>query len=457
MSLDVVILAAGQGTRMRSDIPKVLHPVGPYPLIEHVYRLATRLDPAQISVVYGHGGHQVLAAMAHLDVFWVEQKERLGTGHAVQQAAARINPEALVLILYGDVPLLTQETVGRLLAVAAKGPLAVLTVCLDNPEGYGRIVRSATGQVVRIVEERDATAEERAIQEVNTGILAVRGASLLNWLGRLENHNAQGEYYLTDIIGLATTDGVPVEAVVTLNPDEVLGVNDRCQLAVLERSYQAREADRLMRAGVSLRDPSRLDVRGEIRAVGTDVEIDVNVLFEGIIEIGQRVRIGPNVILRDTQIGDDVLILAGSVIEGARIGSGARIGPLARLRPGTVIESGGHVGNFVEIKNSTLGEGSKVNHLSYVGDARVGARANLGAGTITCNYDGVNKHRTDIGEGAFIGSCSQLVAPVTIGEEATIGAGSTITRDAPAGKLTLSRSRQVTIEGWRRPTRSGEA
>ncbi|BCX81201.1 bifunctional UDP-N-acetylglucosamine pyrophosphorylase/Glucosamine-1-phosphate N-acetyltransferase [Methylomarinovum caldicuralii] len=447
--LNVVILAAGQGTRMRSDLPKVLHTIGGKPLLQHVYELAASLRPDSLTIVYGHGGEQVRRRFSAWPVHWVEQVRQLGTGHAVQQALPHLE-RGQVLILYGDVPLLRKPTLLRLLEAGAGGKLALLTVELEDPSGYGRIVRdSGTGQVLRIVEEKDATPEEKRIREVNTGILAVPAEALKVWLGRLNNDNAQGEYYLTDIIAMAVADGVPIETV-GAEPDEVEGINNKRQLAELERVWQRRQAEALMDLGVTLRDPERFDVRGEVEA-GRDVEIDPNVMLEGRIRLGDRVRIGMGAVIRDAEIGDDVEILPYSVIDGVRVGAGCRIGPFARLRPETVLADHVHIGNFVEIKKSSVGSGSKINHLSYVGDSEVGSGVNIGAGTITCNYDGVNKHRTVIGDGAFIGSDTQLVAPVQVGEGATIGAGSTITRDAPAGKLTLSRSKQVTVEHWQRP------
>lgn len=456
MSLEIIILAAGQGTRMHSAIPKVLHRIAHLPLLEHVYRLAVSLGADKTTIIYGHGGEQVQAQLAHLKVDWVEQRERLGTGHAVQQMADRIASDATVLILYGDVPLLRKGTVEGLLTLAQEGALGVLTVALDDPTGYGRIVRNTAGEVLRIVEEKDCSAMERLIKEGNSGILAVNGGKLKNWLSRLTNHNAQREYYLTDIIGFAVEDGVPVRTAGATGVDEVLGVNNREQLAHLERVYQSDQARSLLLKGVTLRDPSRFDLRGEIVALGQDIEIDVNVLLEGAVSLGSRVRIGPHVVIRNAHIGDDVEIQAHSVIDGAEVGTGCRIGPFARLRPETKLATGVHVGNFVEIKKSDVDAGSKINHLSYVGDASVGSRVNIGAGTITCNYDGVNKFRTIIEDGAFIGSDSQLVAPVRIGKNATIGAGSTITKDAPEGQLTLSRSKQLSIEGWQRPKRKGD-
>jgi bifunctional UDP-N-acetylglucosamine pyrophosphorylase/glucosamine-1-phosphate N-acetyltransferase len=456
LSLEIIILAAGQGTRMHSAMPKVLHRIAHLPLLEHVYRLAVSLGADKTTIIYGHGGDQVQAQLSHLKVDWVEQRERLGTGHAVQQMADRIGSNATVLILYGDVPLLKKKTVKGLLELARGGALGVLTVALDEPTGYGRIVRNEAGEVLRIVEEKDCSATERLIQEGNSGILAVNGAKLKEWLARLTNHNAQKEYYLTDIIGFAVEDGIPVQTTGASGVDEVLGVNNREQLAHLERVYQSEQAKDLLLRGVTLRDPGRFDLRGEIAALGQDVEIDVNVLIEGTVSLGNRVRIGPHVVLRNAEIGDDVEIQAHSVIDGARVGSGCRIGPFARLRPESNLATDVHIGNFVEIKKSDVGSGSKINHLSYVGDATVGSQVNIGAGTITCNYDGVNKFRTVIDDGAFIGSDSQLVAPVRIGKNATIGAGSTVTKDAPEGQLTLSRSKQLSIEGWQRPKRKGD-
>ncbi len=450
MRFDIVILAAGQGTRMRSAFPKVLHRLGGKPLLQHVYETAAALSPHSLVIVYGHGGERVRRCFADWSVDWVEQVQQLGTGHAVQQALPFLTQD-VVLVLYGDVPLLRQETLRRLLAAAGEDRLALLTVTLADPTGYGRIVRDEGGRVRRIVEEKDAGPREKAIREVNTGIMAIPLRRLRDWLTRLDNDNAQGEYYLTDVVAMAVAEGVAVETEAA-DPDEVQGINDKRQLARLERIYQRRRADALMDQGVTLYDPTRFDVRGEV-TVGRDVEIDVNVVLEGQVRLGDRVRIGAGTVLRNADIGDDVEILPHCVIDGVRVGSGCRVGPFARLRPETVLADHVHIGNFVEIKKSSIGSGSKINHLSYVGDSEVGAGVNIGAGTITCNYDGVNKHRTVIEDGAFIGSDTQLVAPVRIGRDATIGAGSTITRDAPEGKLTLSRSKQVTIENWQRPSK----
>ncbi len=455
MTLDIIILAAGQGKRMYSGKPKVLHSVGPYALLEHVYQTARELSPDKIWVVHGHGSDQILAAMPHLQVTWIEQPEQRGTGHAVSQVLPKLHNDGTVLILYGDVPLITVTTLHRLLAIGdpLTGRLNVLTVTLDEPHGYGRIIRNAAGEVTAIVEDKDASPAQRLIREVNTGILCTSATRLKQWVSQLHNENSQQEYYLTDIIGMAVEDNVPIHTVMPDGCEEVMGVNNRTQLAILERAYQRRQAQRLMAQGVSLRDPERIDLRGEVIITGQDVEIDINVILEGRIQLGQGVRIGPHVTLRDAHIGDHTEILAYSLIEQATVGSACRIGPFARIRPDTTLADQVHIGNFVEIKKTTIGTGSKVNHLSYIGDARVGQKVNIGAGTITCNYDGVNKHQTVIEDGAFIGSDTQLVAPVRVEQNATIGAGSTITRDAPADALTLSRSGQKTIDGWKRPVK----
>jgi len=453
MALQTIILAAGAGTRMRSSSPKVLHKIGGKALLAHAHQLATSVPDSSVNVIYGHGGEQVLAELGGLKAEWTEQKERLGTGHAVMQVADWINEAATVLILYGDVPLLRLATVQKLLGLVSETTMGLLTINLDNPSGYGRIVRDAGGKVTSIVEEKDASPAQREIREVNTGILALNGGRLKGWLGRLDNDNAQGEYYLTDVIALAVGDGILVETTQPEDESEVLGINNRNQLAQLERVYQSRQAQALMEQGVTLLDPARFDLRGEIESLGMDVEIDVNVVLEGKIKLGDRVKIGPNVHIKDSEIGDGVEILANSVIEQASIGAGSRIGPFARLRPDSKIGEAAHIGNFVEIKKTEVGKGSKINHLSYVGDAIVGAGVNIGAGTITCNYDGANKFLTIIEDGAFIGSDTQLVAPVRVGKNATIGAGSTITKDAPAEELSLSRVKQVSIPGWQRPVK----
>jgi bifunctional UDP-N-acetylglucosamine pyrophosphorylase/glucosamine-1-phosphate N-acetyltransferase len=452
MGMEIIILAAGQGTRMRSALPKVLHPLGGAALLQHVIATARALQAEAIHVVYGHGGNQVRATLADAAVHWVEQPEQLGTGHAVAQALPAINDAQTVLILYGDVPLISADTLRSLAAPASRGDLGLLTAMLDNPFGYGRILRDDTGRVTGIVEEKDASDAQRIIGEVNTGFLAANAGRLKQWVARLGTGNAQGEYYLTDVIALASQDDVPIHTLQPASLFEVLGVNDRVQLAALERHYQFQQAEALMRAGVTLRDPSRLDVRGTL-AMGRDGMVDVNVVFEGEVSIGERVTIGPNCLIRDSRIGDDVVIHANSVIEEADIGASSRIGPFARLRPETKLAEQVHVGNFVEIKKSEVAQGSKINHLSYVGDTTIGSRVNVGAGTITCNYDGANKHRTVIGDDVFIGSDTQLVAPVSVGDGATIGAGSTITRDVPPNELTLSRSKQETRKGWKRPVK----
>jgi len=449
MSLEIIILAAGQGTRMRSALPKVLHPVGGRPMLAHVIDTARQLEPSAIHVVYGHGGEQVRACIDDENIHWVKQERQLGTGHAVEQAMPAVKPGATVMVLYGDVPLITVDTLRELLQ-AIEGGIGLLTVELAEPFGYGRIVRDNAGNVQAIVEQKDATDEQLAITEGNTGILACDGDRLRGWLQQLDNDNAQGEFYLTDVIGLAVADGLTVHASVVSDVDEVAGVNDRLQLSHIERRYQRRLAEQLMREGVTLIDPARFDLRGRVQT-GHDVIIDVGVVLEGEVVLGDRVRIGANCVLRDVMIGEDVVIEPMSVIEQATIASECTIGPFARIRPGTELATGARVGNFVEIKNSVIGRASKINHLSYIGDTTMGDKVNIGAGTITCNYDGANKHRTEIGDNAFIGSDSQLVAPVSIGKGATIGAGSTITRDAPDEALTLSRSGQKSIKGWKRP------
>jgi bifunctional UDP-N-acetylglucosamine pyrophosphorylase/glucosamine-1-phosphate N-acetyltransferase len=452
MPLSVVILAAGQGKRMKSDLPKVLQPLAGRPLLGHVLDTAAGLEAAATHVVYGHGGEQVLEAFKGRDVHWALQAEQHGTGHAVMQAMPQIPDDHLVLVLYGDVPLVQLDTLARLVAAAGPDAVSLLSVMLPDPTGYGRIVRDGAGNVVRIVEHKDANAKERAIHESNTGLMCVPAGKLKGWLASLKNDNAQGEYYLTDIVVMAVRSGCQVHAVVAPTVTEVLGVNDKVQLAELEAAYRKQRATALMLEGVTIVDPARFDARGPV-SVGRDVHIDVNVVFEGNVKLGDRVRIGPNVVIRECEIGDDTVIFPNCVLDRARIGSGCNIGPFARFRPSSELEAGVHIGNFVEVKNSVVRAGAKANHLTYLGDATVGEKVNVGAGTITCNYDGVNKWRTEIGAGAFIGSGTMLVAPVKVGAGATIGAGSTITKDAPDEKLTLERSKQVTIDSWQRPTK----
>lgn len=453
MKITTIILAAGKGTRMRSELPKILHKIANRPLLQHVYEMSSQLNNNAIRIVYGHGADLVRDTLKDLDATWIEQKQQLGTGHAVQQVSDQIADSDTVLILYGDVPLLKLNTVKRLIANVNDKSLALLTVNLENPFGYGRIVRDKSGQVTKIVEEKDTSVTEKLIKEVNTGIMAVQGDKLKKWLKRLNNNNAQGEYYLTDVIEMAVADGI---SIVTNQPetiDEVLGVNNRIHLSHLERVYQLEKAYQLMEQGVTLIDPARFDLRGSIEKLGIDIVCDVNVIFEGTNSIGSNVKIGANTHIKDSIIGDNVEILSNCFIENAVIGQGSRIGPYARLRPETVLAEDVHIGNFVEIKKSSVAASSKINHLSYIGDATVGSKVNIGAGTITCNYDGVNKFRTVIEDGAFIGSDTQLIAPVTVGKNATIGAGSTITRDSPENQLTLSRVKQISLTGWQRPVK----
>ena len=450
MPLSIVILAAGQGKRMKSDLPKVLQPLAGKPMLSHVIATAKALRPDAIHVVHGHGGELVKQALANEPVNWVLQAEQLGTGHAVAQAIPAIPDDHQALILFGDVPLVRTATLERLVAPAGPRSLGLLTVVLDNPAGYGRIVRDNVGNVVRIVEEKDANTKERAIREINTGLMIAPAGALRGWLAALKNDNAQGEYYLTDVILMAVRADMKVNAVISPTEAEVLGVNDKVQLAQLEATLRAERANALMLEGVTLADPARVDIRGEV-SVGRDVFIDVNVVMVGKVEIGDRARIGPNCYLKDCRIGADTELHPNCVIDRTSIGARCSIGPFARMRPGAELHDEVHIGNFVEVKNSVVGEGSKANHLTYLGDATVGRKVNVGAGSVTVNYDGANKWRTEIGDNAFIGSGSMLVAPVKIGAGANTGAGSTITKDAPEGKLTVARARQVTLEGWKRP------
>lgn len=452
INTSIVILAAGEGTRMRSRLPKVLHPLAGKPLLQHVVDTALELGPAEVVVVYGHGGEQVRKACESFPVRWVEQPLRRGTGDAVACALAHIQQTDNVLVLCGDVPMVSAASLQGLLDGLQDHDLALMSMIPDDPKGYGRIVRDADGRPVRIVEQKDATPTETALREVNTGFLAARTPALRSWIERLRPDNAQGEYYLTDCLRLAVEDGAGVTVITAADAGEFLGVNDRVQLASLERRFQRQRVQELMRSGVTVMDPERLDIRGEVQA-GIDVTLDVNVILEGHVTLETGVRVGPHCVLKDVHVGADVVIRSHCVIEDAVIGAGATVGPFARLRPGSRLEAQSHIGNFVEVKNSHIGQNSKVNHLSYIGDSELGRDVNIGAGTITCNYDGANKHRTVIEDGAFIGSNSALVAPVTVGKEATIGAGSTIVKSAPPGKLTLERAPQKTLDGWKRPVK----
>jgi bifunctional UDP-N-acetylglucosamine pyrophosphorylase/glucosamine-1-phosphate N-acetyltransferase len=450
--LSVIILAAGEGKRMKSALPKVLQPLAGRPLLVHVIETARSLQPAAIHVVYGHGGKQVPEALVAEPVEWVLQAEQLGTGHAVLQAIPKVPADHVALVLYGDVPLLSSQTLGQLVALAGPRQVALLTMTPDSPTGYGRIVRGHDGRVERIVEQKDASEEERAIRECNTGILAAPAGLLRRWLEGLKADNAQREYYLTDVIAMAVKDGVAVSPLECADAIEALGVNDKVQLAMLESVCRRRAARDLMLAGVTVADPARIDVRGRV-SHGRDVFIDVNVVLEGDVKLGDRVHIGPGCVVRNAEIGDDTQVFAHCVIEGAVIGSSCNIGPFSRFRPASRLSEGVHIGNFVEVKNSTMAHESKANHLAYVGDAQVGARVNIGAGTIIANYDGANKHRTVIEDDVHTGSNSVLVAPITIGAGATVAAGSTVANQVPAAKLTIARARQTTIEGWKRPTK----
>jgi bifunctional UDP-N-acetylglucosamine pyrophosphorylase/glucosamine-1-phosphate N-acetyltransferase len=451
--LSVIILAAGQGKRMRSARPKVLQPLAGRPLLAHVIATARALNARAIHVVYGHGGDAVPSAFhGESDLVWVEQAEQQGTGHAVKLGLAKVADGDLVLVLYGDVPLVTGATLERLLAPARRGALSVLTAEFADPTGYGRVLRDAEGAVTRIVEHKDADEAQRALREVNTGLIAAPAKALKRWVAGLKADNAQREYYLTDCVAAAVAERHEVQGVPAADATEVHGINDRKQLAEAERIMRARAAEALLDAGVTLVDPLRFDLRGTLDC-GMDVSIDANCVFEGAVKLGDGVRIGPGCVIKDSAIGAGSVVHAHTLIDSAQVGSGCSIGPFARIRPESKVGAGAHVGNFVELKKSELGAGAKANHLAYIGDASVGRDANVGAGTITCNYDGANKHRTVIGDGAFIGSNSSLVAPVTIGANATIGAGSVISKDAPAGELTVTRAKQLSVPGWKRPTK----
>jgi len=451
--LEVIILAAGKGTRMYSSKPKVLHTLGGKVLLKHVVDAAKKLTATSINVVYGHGGEQVKSLLVNESLNWCEQAEQLGTGHAVQQAIDYISDESDVLILYGDVPLLSSTTLNHLLSAKQHHKIALLTAKLDSPSGYGRIVRDSGNVIQKIVEEKDADETTKLISEINSGVMVVSGAELKKWLSQLNNNNAQNEYYLTDLIELAVKEAELVASYTVADNKEIEGINNKMQLAALEREYQLKQANELMEKGVSLIDPARFDLRGSL-AVGQDVHIDVNVIIEGNCQFGNNVRVGANSVIKDTIIADNVTILENCVIEQAAIAADCNVGPFSRLRPETKLAEKVKVGNFVEIKKSIIAAGSKVNHLSYIGDTLMGLNVNIGAGTITCNYDGANKHVTKIGDNAFIGSNSALVAPLEIGPNATIGAGTTLNNDAEEGKLTLARVKQRTFDGWKRPVKN---
>jgi len=453
MGLTIVILAAGQGMRMRSDLPKVLQPLAGRPLLAHVLDCSRALGGDDVCIVYGHGAEKVQAAFEGQGLRWALQAEQNGTGHAVMQAMPDTPDDNQVLILFGDVPLLLPETLQRLCAATAGDEMAILTVDMDDPSGYGRIVRE-DGKVVRNVEQKDASDEEQGITEINTGVMLTPATRLKRWLNNLGNDNAQGEYYLTDVIAMAVGDGVIVHGIKASKQEEVMGINDKKQLAEAERELQARLVGELMAAGVGFADPARVDIRGTLTC-GKDVFIDINAVFEGAVELGDGTKIESNSLLRDSRLGVGTIVHSNCHIEGATTGANCEIGPFARLRPGAELADNVKVGNFVEIKKSTVGDGSKVNHLTYIGDTDIGTGVNVGAGTITCNYDGVNKHRTKIGDGAFIGSGVNLVAPVEIGKDATIGAGSTITKPVADEQLALERSKQMTVRGWKRPVKKG--
>ena len=450
MSLSIIILAAGQGTRMCSALPKVLHQLAGRSLLEHVYVAASRLDHRQIQIVFGYGGQKVPETLSHLQVDWVEQKQQLGTGHAVKLAMPNVPDIDNVLILYGDIPLITSETLQKLVSVAEESGFGLLTSFLDEPTGYGRIIRGSNGNVTCIVEEKDATPDQRTVTEINTGMMVVKARLLKRWLSELKNSNAQGEYYLTDIVEKAVSEKILVNTIQPESITEIHGINNRVQLAELERYYQLIQAQHFMKHGVTLLDPSRFDLRGDLET-GRDVRIDINVVIEGSVSIGNEVSIGQNCYINNADIGDGVTILPNCVIENAVIGKGCKIGPFARIRPDTQLAEDVHIGNFVEVKKSQIGKGSKVSHLSYIGDSEIGKKVNIGAGTITCNYDGANKHKTTIGDNVFIGSDTQLIAPVSVGDGATIGAGTTVTKDVAADTLTINKLEYRIVKNWRRP------
>lgn len=453
--LNIVILAAGLGKRMHSALPKVLHPLAGKPLLAHVLGTARALSPQRICVVYGHGGEAVPNAIKAINgenLIWVQQAPQLGTGHAVMQALPHLEKDGKALVLYGDVPLTSVETLKKLISTAGEETLALLTVALADPRGYGRIVRNDAGEITAIVEEKDASSSQRQIREINTGIMVIPNRHLHGWLHKLENKNAQKEYYLTDVVAMAVKDGVEVEAAQPDHAWETIGVNSKTQLAALERIYQQEFAATLLEQGVTLADSSRIDIRGQL-ICGRDVMIDIDCIFEGDVQLGNGVKVGAHSILKNVKVAAGSEIAPFSLIEAAEIGENCRIGPYARIRPGTRLDNDVHIGNFVEIKNSAIASGSKANHLSYIGDTVVGKNVNIGAGTITCNYDGANKYQTIIEDDVFVGSDTQLIAPVRVAQGSTIGAGSTITKDTPAQKLTLSRAKQLSVDGWQRPVK----
>ena len=455
MSLSIIILAAGQGKRMKSTLPKVLHPLAGQSLLEHVHISSLQLESRQTYIVYGHGGETLKETLSHLPVKWVEQAKQLGTGHAVKQPIDDIPDDDHVLILYGDVPLTTYQTLQALVDAASESGFSLLTAVMDDPTGYGRIIRDEKGDILRITEQKDATEEELSVREINSGMMTIHAGKLKNWLSNLDNSNAQGEYYLTDVIQMAVEEGVRINSTSPDSINEIKGINSREQLAQLERYYQRVQANYLMSQGVTLMDPSRFDLRGSLEA-GQDISIDINVVIEGSVSIGNDVTIGPNCVIKNADIGDGTMIHANCVIENAIVGNNCIIGPFARLRPLARLADEVHIGNFVEIKKSEVDRGSKINHLSYIGDSDIGKNVNIGAGTITCNYDGANKYKTIIEDDVFVGSDTQLVAPVTVGKGVTIGAGATITRDVKAGALIHNKSERRIVEDFERPTKKSQ-